>query len=144
MLLTQQFRKAMFSHRLLTEHDYPVLCQWWRDNRFTPPAREMLPDLGAGGFMVDNEGLEICAGFLYMTNSNMAWIEYVVANFQVKNRKLRREALKYLIEQLGQYAKNAGYRIAFTSLKNEHLKKRYMDVGYMIGTENTTELVKIL
>lgn len=134
----------MFEYRWLKEEDYMTLYKWWKDNRFTPPTPFMLPENGTGGFMIFKDGVEICAGFLYQTNSQMAWIEYIVANFEVKDKELRKEALTFLIERLNVYAKSCGFKIVFTSLKHPHLKKRYLDTGFLVGTENTTELIKLL
>jgi hypothetical protein len=62
------------------------------DNRFTPPT-DFLPNNGERycSFNADTNNEQICAGFVYVTNSEVAWIEFVVSNFEVKN-KLRKQA----------------------------------------------------
>ena len=134
----------MFEFRWLEDQDYEELCQWWKDWRWTPPAKELLPDDGKCGVMVSKNGVNICAGFIYFTNSRFSIIEYIVSNFQVKNKETRTEALKLLIESLNQIGAKNGFKMAFTSLKNESLKKIYLDRGYSVGSNNSTELIKLL
>lgn len=61
----------MFSARVLKEEDYTELISWWKFWRFPAPAQEMLPNNGTCGIMLSKEGINICAGFIYYTNSKM-------------------------------------------------------------------------
>lgn len=129
-----------FKIRLLKDKDYPTLLKWWMFWRFPAPKKEYLPDNGCGGIMVYKENIEICAGYLFFTNSKMAWLEYIVSNNEYKDKD-RKDALSFLINELTQIAKAKGFEIVFTSVKNENLKKRYLECGYSIGSENTTEMI---
>lgn len=134
----------MYNLRWLEEKDYETLCKWWKDWRWTPPARELLPDNGKCGVMVSKDGVEICAGFIYLTNSKFAIVEYVVSNFEVKDKEVRQGAIKLVIDGLSEIGKQEGYKLAFTSLKNPSLQKLYVDRGYQVGSNNTVELIKAL
>jgi hypothetical protein len=130
-------------YRQLTENDYHgFLVKWWQDNRFTPPPTDFLPNNGTDGIVVFNADTneQICAGFVYVTNSEVAWIEFVVSNFEVKNRELRKQAIEFLIKQL---AVTSGKKYLFTSIKNPNLIKHFINSGFVIGTQNTTELICI-
>ena len=70
----------MFSLRWLTDEDYPELVGWWKDWGWTAPTRGMLPNQGLGGVMVYKDGVNICAGFFYTTNSDYALLEYIISN----------------------------------------------------------------
>lgn len=130
----------MFEIRLLTDNDYPTLLNWWIAGNFPPPPKDLLPEEGRGGIMVYKDNIEICAGYLFFTNSKMAWLEFVVAN-NLYREKDRKEAIRFLINELTQIAKSNGFKIIFTSVKHEGLKKHYIDCGYVVGSENTTELI---
>ena len=132
--------KVMFSIRLLTDDDYPTLEKWWKFWKFTAPPKEYLPDYGRGGIMVTKDGIDICAGFLFFTNSKMAWLEFIVSNNEYK-QKDRKQAIQFLINELTQIANIKGFKVVFTSLKNENLKKHFIECGYSIGSQNTTELI---
>ena len=130
----------MFKIRLLTDEDYPKLVSFWNFWRFPAPAKELLPDEGRGGLMVYKDGIEICAGYLFFTNSKMAWLEFIVSNHEYKEKD-RKEAICFLINELTQVAKSKGFKIVFTSVKNENLVNRFKECGYVIGSENTKELI---
>lgn len=130
-----------FTTRNLTEYDYNVLVNWWKFWRFTPPPQSILPNNGLGGIMiVDEYGYYSCAGFLYETNSKIAWIEYIVSNPNEKDKKTRNESLKYLILELTSIAEEKGYIATFSSIKNENLINKYIECGYVPSLGKCTEL----
>lgn len=131
--------------RYLSENDYEtILTEWWKGWRWTPPSREMLPQNGTGGVIVSIDGEDICAGFIYFTNSSMAWLEYIVSNPSYKERGNRKIALKKLINVLSSLANDNGFKYIYTSLKNKHLIDRYSECGFISGDSNCQEMIKIL
>jgi hypothetical protein len=135
----------MMEVRYLKESDYDdILVGWWSQWRWSAPAKDMLPQNGAGGIMVSKDGEDICAGFVYFTNSKTAWIEYIISNPNYKNREDRKNALNMLINVLSIYVEQEGYKYIYTSLKNKHLIDRYADCGFLSGDKNCQEMIKIL
>ena len=131
--------------RYLKESDYDnILVGWWSQWRWSAPAKDMLPQNGAGGIMISKGGEYICAGFVYFTNSKTAWIEYIISNPGYKNREDRKNALNMLINVLSVYVEQEGYKYIYTSLKNKHLIDRYADCGFLSGDKNCQEMIKIL
>ena len=130
--------------RFLKENDYDTLSKWWKDWRWTPPPADMLPQNGTGGVMVYKEDAEICAGFVYFTNSKTAWIEFIVSNFQYKDKD-RHEAIEMLINVLTKIVQDMGeYKYIYTSLKSKSLIDRYANCGYQLGSTNCNEMIKVL
>lgn len=129
----------MYSVRILTEEDYSLLCRWWKFWRFPAPTQEMLPNNGTCGVMISKDGVDICAGFLYFTNSAMCWLEYVVSNPEV--RENRDELIQQTIYELTMMAKAKGCKVVFTSIKHPRLIKHYEAVGYVQGSKGTVEMV---
>lgn len=128
--------------RFLTEDDYGTLCKWWKWWRFPAIIREVLPENGLGGVMVSDEnGREICAGFLYKTNSHVCIVEWIVSNPNVKDKALRKQSLEYLINVLMAIGKQEGYTHAFTTLKNQSLISTYESCGFLGGSTNCTEMM---
>jgi hypothetical protein len=130
-------------YRQLTENDYHnFLVKWWKDNRFTPPPIDFLPNNGKDGIVVFDvdTNTNIAAGFVYITNSEVAWIEFIVSNFEVKNKELRKQAIEFLIKQL---TITTGKKYHFSSIKNPNLIKHFVNSGFIIGTQNTTELISV-
>lgn len=133
--------------RLLETKDYLTLVGWWTIQKFRIPDLDDLPitDGAIQGIMVYEDGVELCAGFIIDTNvKNGALIEYVVANFDVKDRLLRKEALNYLIEALSEIAKAMGKKYLFTTVKVDSLIERYEECGFQKGSTNVTEMIKRL
>ena len=135
--------KSNLTFRPLIEEDYKVVCEWWEWWRWRPVAKESLPDNGTGGFMIQNGNINVCAGFLYTTNSNVCKIEWIISNYKVKDKQIRKEALEMLITTLVGKAKSLGFRIAFTYLLNENLKEKFGACGF---TKSSTpiEMIKVI
>ncbi|TDD77111.1 hypothetical protein [Flavobacterium caseinilyticum] len=132
-----------FSVRFLNETDYDVLCQWWKAFRWTAPPRDFLPENGTGGMMVHKDGVNIVAGFIYFTNSAIAWSEFIISNFDYKDKD-RKEAIKILIYELNELAKRKGSKYIYTVVKNQNLKKIYQEMGYANGSVKVDEMVLVL
>lgn len=134
-----------FKARQTTPEDYEMLVEWWKYYRFPAPAIEFLPDGGNCGLMVTNQvGREICAGFIYETNSKVCWMELIVANPDVKDKEKRKKALTFLIKNLAELAQDWGYKWIFTSVSHPSLKQRYEESGFQVGAEGATEMIKQL
>jgi hypothetical protein len=127
--------------RYIEQSDYETLVDWWKFWKFPAPPIEMLPD---SGVIVNKNGVDICAGFIYFTNSKTCWIEFIVSNPNVRQKEDRREAIISLIDILCSIGKNNGYTIAYTSLKNQSLQNKYLECGFIEGSKNCNEYIKRL
>jgi hypothetical protein len=133
-----------FNVRLLTDGDYEnTLIGWWEDWEWTAPPKESLPNNGLGGFMISKGEVDVCAGFAYFTNSNLAWCEFIVSNKQYKDKD-RNDAIELLINTIVEACKNAGYKTIFTSVSNQNLINKYQNCGFIKAQEGATEMIKFL
>ena len=131
--------------RLLEIKDYEnTLVKWWNDWRWYAPSVDFLPGNGTSGIMVSDKGVDICAGFIYLTNSKCAWCEFIVSNFEFKDKAKRKEAIILLISSLTEIAKDKEFKYVYTSLKNSSLVNHYKDCGYTEGDKGCLEMVKII
>lgn len=130
--------------RKLKEEDYETLKEWWRKWRWTPPVKEILPDNGTAGFIVYDGETPVVAGFLYDTNSAIAWVEWVVSNFDYKNKEGRKEAISTLLIYLEALAKVKGKKVCYSLLKSDPLIKLYKEAGYNPTTTGYTEMLKLI
>ena len=90
----------------LNDTDYDnILYGWWKDWRWTPPVKEFLPEGGKGGFIVYDGNIPVCAGFIYITNSEVVWCDWIISNIKYKDRVKRKEALELLINTITTQAK---------------------------------------
>lgn len=125
----------------LNDWDYPLLCIWWEYWKWTPPVREFLPEDGTGGFMIySDDDTPVCAGFMYLTNSKVAWTEFIVSNPYYRGKD-RNVLIKQLIMHLTEQCRELGYEFAYTSTKHSALINKFESVGFTKGTVGSTELV---
>ena len=131
--------------RPLNDTDYDeFLTRWWKDWNWTPPLRDFLPDDGKGGVMVLDDETPVCAGFMYLTNSKVAWIDWIISNKQYRKQPDRQNAIKLVIESLTEISKNTGAKYGYALIKNGSLIRVYEEFGYSRGDSYTSEMIKIL
>ena len=101
--------------RNLTEKDYTTLVGWWKDWGWDPVPQDMLPENGAGGVMVKQGDKPIIAGFLFWSNSNIVWFDWIVSDKKV-GKLTRAKALMLLIDVVEEMVKSAGKKLIFLLL----------------------------
>lgn len=129
--------------RFTKKEDYPELSNWWNWWRWkdSKPSLELLDNLKYG-LIVSNETENICAGFMYFTNANaFALLEFVVSSPKIKDKSLRKESQIFLICSLLEFAKKQGVKVIFSSVRNPNLIKTYQECGFILGTENSNEMI---
>lgn len=132
----------MLKTRLLNDTDYDILVEWWKgwpSWKNAVPPKDMLPQNGQGGVMVYKDDTNICAGFLYTTNSKIAWLEFIISNPQYRGEH-RKEAIKTTIDTLCYMAKELGFGAVFTSVKHPSLIKYFKDYGFTIDSHSSYEM----
>lgn len=131
--------------RPLNENDYDTtLVQWWRNWGWEPIEREFLPDDGKGGLIVLDNEEPVCAGFVYTTNSKVAWVDWIVSSDTYRKKPQRKEAIKLLVETLTNICRNTGHNYSYALIKNNSLIETYEDLGYVKGDKYTIEMIKVL
>jgi hypothetical protein len=134
-----------FNIKPLGETDYEdILVGWWKDWKWTPPPKDFLPSDGKGGVMVLDNDIPVCAGFVYMTNSKVAWVDWIISNREYKKKPQRKEALDLLITTLTNICKDTGNKYCYALIKNKSLIKTYETLGYTSADSYTQEMIKAL
>tara|TARA_R110001606_G_scaffold388835_1_gene554472 strand:- start:163 stop:573 length:411 start_codon:yes stop_codon:yes gene_type:complete len=135
----------IFDIRPLNSEDYDtILVDWWKDWGWTPPPKDFLPDNGKGGMMILDGEIPVCAGFIYMTNSNVYLLEFMVSNKKYRKKPHRKNAMGLLIETLTNISKNQGAKYCYSLLKHKSLMGTFESLGYVKGDSNTFEMIKNL
>ncbi len=134
-----------FNVRPLTDSDYDnLLVSWWKDWGWEPPKKDFLPDDGRGGILVLDGEEPVCAGFLYMTNSKVAWVDWIVSSKTYRKKPERSQAISLLIESLTNICINMGYKYSYALIKHPGLVETYKQLGYIKGDGYTGEMIKAL
>jgi len=127
--------------RTLTESDWETLSDWWKAWKWPVMAKDMLPDNGTGGIMVENEGENIVAGFLYWSNSKLVWLDWIISNPKV-SRDIRQEAIKKLILTAESMTKEAGSKCMMSISRSKSLLKIHEELGWSVDKTPSHEMVK--
>ena len=129
----------------LHPNDYEdILVGWWNDWGWEPPTRDFLPDDGAGGLIVYDGDIPVCAGFLYITNSKASWVDWIISSKSYRKKPERSIALQMLIESLTNVAQKTGSKFAYALIKHNGLIEKYESLGYMRGDNYNQEMIKAL
>lgn len=127
--------------RALEESDWETMCSWWKWWKWPEVNKDMLPLNGCGGLMVYKEDIPIAAGFLYLSNSKVAWLDWVVSNPQYRDSD-RKEALEILINSLEEVAKQQDYSIIISIARNKSLIQTHKKLGYTVDENPSYEISK--
>jgi hypothetical protein len=128
--------------RTLTEQDWDTLCNWWEAwPKWVNPPKSFLPDNGKGGFMVEKEGKPICAGFIYLTNSDAVLLEWIVSDPEYREND-RKDALELLITGAEAACKEIGKKHMFTIGRNRHLIDTHKKLGWSVDPDPSHEIIK--
>ena len=134
-----------FNIRPLNENDYDdVLLKWWQDWGWEAPTKDFLPDDAKGGIIVLDEEEPICAGFIYTTNSKVAWVDWIISNKEYRKKPQRAEAISLLVDTLTNICRNTGHKYVYALIKHQSLIETYKQIGYTEGDGYTHEMIKVL
>ena len=93
--------------------------------------------------MVEKNNKPIVAGFVYFTNSKIAWVEYIISNPDYKEDD-RQDAIKKLLTELEEFITTMGYKYMFSVVQNKHLIEIHKNLDWNIDEKPSYELSKNL
>jgi len=129
--------------RPLKEEDYETICRWWKWWRWPVLPREMLPDKGKSGFIVEKNNVPIVSAFLYLTNSTGALLEWIISNPEYREDD-RKEAIELLITNAEDVCKNMGITYMFSIGRSKNLMKTHEKLGWQVDKKPSYEIIKNL
>lgn len=129
MLLYKEMQeKSITSRAIDLDKDHETLLKWWKGYSWPAVPKDALPQ---NGIMIE----DLCAGFIYKTDSSIAWIEWIIGNPEASPQE-RRNALEALIPELVRKAREMGFKSIFGALKagqSLHLEKIYEANGLPVS-----------
>ena len=127
--------------RKLTDQDYSCLVDWWKWWRWPAIPQNFLPDNGTGGIMIEKENTPIVAGFIYYTNSDAVFVEWIISNPQYKHGD-RKEAVEMLLKRIDAICKEQGKKYMFSIGRNQHLINTHKKLGWDVDNKPSYEIAK--
>ena len=129
--------------RNLQKDDYNFIAKWWKWWRWKVIPKEMLPENGLSGLMVEKKEIKIVAGFIYMTNSTTAILDWIVSNPDYRERD-RKDAIEKLLIDAENKIKEMGYKHIFSIGRNKHLINTHKKLGWFVDDKPSHEIIKNL
>jgi hypothetical protein len=129
--------------RALQESDWGTLQEWWTKWKWPQMNRDLLPLNGLGGLIVCKGDIPIVAGFLYLTNSKVAQMEWIISNQDYRESD-RKNALEMLILGLEEIALSVGKNIILSIGRNTGLIEMHKKLGYTVDDKHSYEISKKL
>jgi len=69
-----------YNIRYIEEKDLDIIRSWWVKRGEKPVKRDLLPQSGLGGLIIEKEDISIAACFIYLTNSKMGYMDHLISN----------------------------------------------------------------
>lgn len=110
--------------------DYVDLIKWWESyDHVEVPSSDLLPNGGLGGLVIEKEGKAVMASFMYLTNSKMGYLDFLISDPDYKNKdkysmimKLQDACTGWLIQE--------GCRIVWAMTSYDHLAEMAGEMGH--------------
>lgn len=118
--------------------DYEIVSQWW--GQWGWPAIP-LEFLSPEGIVIENDGLPVCATWIYLTNTPICWIENYISD-KGADKAIRGDALDLLVLSSLEKAKDLGAAVAMSSIRHAGLGKRLEKSGFIMSDKNMTNYVR--
>lgn len=129
--------------RNLTEKDYSTLVQWWKDWGWDPVPQDMLPENGKGGVMIEKNNEPIIAGFLFWSNSNIVWFDWIISNKKA-SKITRAKALITLVKVVENMVETAGKKYIITVSDNKSLISTFKKKNWHIDKDPLHKIIKVI
>ncbi len=113
---------------------FETIGSWWTAQGWPVIPLSHLPRTG---IVVLVDGKPAAAAWIYKTDSAICWLEWVVADPQVRG-ELRSSVLSVLISTGKIVAKSLGFDEAFMTIKHDSLGKRIQAHGFVARDEGAT------
>ena len=132
---------SSFIFRHLREEDYETICKWWKWWRWPILPKDALPQDGTGGFMVEKNNIPIVCGFVYMMNSKICLLEWIVSNPEYRETD-RKDAIEFLISNVEEFCKGLGKKYIFSIGRNKTLMNIHDKLGWSVSKKSSYEIIK--
>jgi len=126
--------------RKLRSEDRSTLLDWWEDWGFKlVPSKDMLPEDGTGGVIVEDEnGIGICSIFIYTSNSKLCHMSWPLSNKKFKDKKIKNKAFELIFSGVRSICnRHCGkYIIFYGEDKNFKFQERLKEQGFYKTNNN--------
>jgi len=131
----------MITTRSITIEDYEFINKWWIEwGENHAPSLGDLPNRGLGGVIVEKDNKPIAANYIYLTNSNMAYLANAISNPNYKSKD-RLEIIQVLLNECVRRAESLGCTFIWCTSSEKGVVKRCEKAGF-VTTEKQNIIIK--
>lgn len=130
--------------RKIKEKDFNTINDWYKGWGWPLLDRELLPDNGKEGLIISDNNIDLIAGFVWFTDSKMAFFGYVISNPIKLKKGQRQEAISTLILCAEELCKKVGVKVLVTSSSTRSLIEKHKELNWKSNDRASFELMKIL
>lgn len=128
------------SVRRFEQSDYPMLCSWWKEWQKPPVPLDWLTDTG---FIVSSGKFDVCAVFLYLTNSSICHLDCMISNKNFTDKHIRRHSLQLAVQSAISLAHNMGRGVIFVQSNNKFIDRLVTGLNFT-ETNNIKYFFKVV
>ncbi len=112
--------------------DFTYLMKWWESYEHCDvPTSDLLPNGGLNGLVVEKEGKPIIASFMYLTNSTMGYLDFLISNPDYKGND-KYQMIWDIQEACTEKLVKAGCRIVWAMTSYDGLAKMAEKFGHEV------------
>ena len=115
--------------RQVTLGDYKHIDSWYKKRNELRPISILLPNGGLDGFIVEKNKQPIAVIYLYLTNSKMGYMDFLMSDPDYKEQD-RYELIMMLLKYCTHRAIKAGLQCVFVTTKIPALVKKGKELGF--------------
>lgn len=123
--------------RFYNKDDYAMFSKWWDDWGWPPIPLEFLPP--AGIVIGDDDG-DICAVFLYLTDTPIVWAENYISSKDAKGKR-RKEAMSMLIKEAQRLSVEMGGKVVMSAVRHDNLASKLEDNGFIVSDKGLVNYI---
>ena len=134
----------MITTRSIVIEDYKFINEWWigwGENH--APSLGDLPNRGLSGVIVEKDNKPIAANYIYLTNSNMAYLANAISDPSYKSKD-RLEIIQVLLNECVRRAEALGCTFVWCTSNEKGVIKRCKDAGFVVSEKQNiiTKIIK--
>ena len=114
--------------------DYEFINKWWVKQGFKIPNKDILPNEGFGGIIIEKEK-PIAAAYVYLTNSRMGYIDNLISDPKYVSKD-RFDVIANLMAACKKMAEDVGCLDIWAITNNKGILKRCKKLGYNVTKTN--------
>ena len=112
--------------------DYTDLIKWWKHyGHCDVPSSDLLPNSGLGGLVIEKEGKVVIASFMYLTNSAIGYMDFLISDPNYKNKD-KYNMIMELQDACTEALLRKGCRIVWAMTSYDHLAEMAGKMGHEV------------